>query len=186
MTILFDFWCKVTPCILQLVSHSKVVNILSHINKQLILLIHFFNKIMLFQLAEMVNLHFLSLLEALLECNSTVLSKLMPVWCPVLYSHQHQLPGHLQVRLQTCRNFAPNDSWQAEAATPSGPQTTAPGAGQSPSHSAIVNQQKQNGRQQAKKAKAVNPFLLKWLQRLQFKMGQIELQSSAATQFYSV
>lgn len=31
-----------------------------------------------------------------------------------------------------------------------------------------------------------NPVLLKWLQRLQFKMGQIELQSSAATQFYSL
>lgn len=28
--------------------------------------------------------------------------------------------------------------------------------------------------------------LLKWLQRLQFKMGQIELQSSTATQFYSI
>lgn len=30
------------------------------------------------------------------------------------------------------------------------------------------------------------PNLLRWLHRLQFKMGQIELQSSAATQFYSV
>ena len=28
--------------------------------------------------------------------------------------------------------------------------------------------------------------LLKWLQRLQFKMGQIELQASTATQFYSI
>lgn len=27
--------------------------------------------------------------------------------------------------------------------------------------------------------------LLRWLQRLQFKMGQTELQSSAATQLYS-
>lgn len=29
-----------------------------------------------------------------------------------------------------------------------------------------------------------NLLLLKWVQRLQFKMAQIELQSSAATQFY--
>ena len=27
---------------------------------------------------------------------------------------------------------------------------------------------------------------LKWLKRLQFKLGQIEVQSSAATQFYTV
>lgn len=32
----------------------------------------------------------------------------------------------------------------------------------------------------------VSEALLKWLQRLQFKMGQIELQSSTATQFYSI
>ncbi|MPC27086.1 Uncoordinated protein 79 [Portunus trituberculatus] len=35
-------------------------------------------------------------------------------------------------------------------------------------------------------AVAPAPGLLRWLHRLQFKMGQIELQSSAATQFYSV
>ena len=28
--------------------------------------------------------------------------------------------------------------------------------------------------------------LLQWLQRLQFKLGQIEVQSSQATQFYTV
>merc|ERR1719322_1454005 len=49
-SILLDFWGKVTPGVLQLVSHSKV-------------------------LAEMVNLHFLSLMEALMECNSTILVK---------------------------------------------------------------------------------------------------------------
>ncbi|XP_068085270.1 protein unc-79 homolog [Anabrus simplex] len=127
MSIVLDFWGKVTPCILQLVSHSKV-------------------------LAEMVNLHFLSLLEALLECNSTVLSKLLPLWSPVFFAYHIQLPGHLQVRLQGCRNFPPST-----------PPANPP--------------QQQH---------VCNTVLLRWLQRLQFKMGQIELQSSAATQFYSV
>ena len=29
-------------------------------------------------------------------------------------------------------------------------------------------------------------WLLRWLQKLQFKMGQIEIQSSTASQFYNV
>ncbi|RZF46360.1 hypothetical protein LSTR_LSTR011144 [Laodelphax striatellus] len=132
MGILFDFWGKVTPSILQLVQHTKL-------------------------LAEMVNLHFLSLLEALLECNSTVLSKLMPVWNPILFSHHVQLPGHLQVRLQACCNLRP--------------QTF---VGNPEDGTSATNQP------------ANNIVLLRWLQRLQFKMGQIELQSSAATQFYTV
>ena len=33
---------------------------------------------------------------------------------------------------------------------------------------------------------ANNEFLLKWLQRMQFKMGQIELQASNVTQFFTV
>ncbi|XP_067119858.1 protein unc-79 homolog isoform X2 [Centruroides vittatus] len=122
---LTDFWAKVTPGILQLICHSKVEGN--------------------FQLAEMVSLHFLSLMEALMECNSTVLARLLPMWTPVLYSYQGQLPGHLQVRLHNCLNWKPPVQGQDLAMT-----------------------------------------LLKWLQRLQFKMGQIELQSSAATQFYSI
>ena len=59
---------------LQLVSHSKV-------------------------LAEMVNLHFLSLMEALMECHSTILVKLMPLWTPVLFAYQ--------ARIQS-GNFCPN------------------------------------------------------------------------------
>ncbi|XP_076762516.1 UNC-79 domain-containing protein isoform X10 [Xylocopa sonorina] len=127
MNILLDFWGKTTPCILQLVEYSKV-------------------------LAEMVNLHFLSLLEALLECGSILLSKLLPLWSPILYSHHIQLPGHLQVRLQNCRDFPPNK--MCEHFTSSRRES--------------------------------NATLLRWLHRLQFKMGQIEMQSSAATQFYSI
>ncbi|GAB6020639.1 hypothetical protein CHUAL_003310 [Chamberlinius hualienensis] len=119
-----DFWAKVTPGLLQLLSHSKV-------------------------LAEMVTLHFLSLIEALIECNSTVLAKLFSMWKPVLNSSNSQLPGHLVVRLQASENRPPPAQTKDEAV-------------------------------------ATGATLLKWVQRLQFKMGQIELQSSAATQFYSV
>jgi hypothetical protein len=118
--ILFEFWAKVTPCILQIQNNPK--------------------------LSEMVNMHFLSLLEALKETRSTTLPKLLPLWSPVL-SSSNQTSGPLNVRLQNCRdNFVnPNeiDLHPTDA-------------------------------------------LLKWLQRLQFKMGQIELQSSTATQFYSI
>ncbi|KAK9304372.1 hypothetical protein QLX08_004330 [Tetragonisca angustula] len=127
MNILLEFWGKITPCILQLVGFSKV-------------------------LAEMVNLHFLSLLETLLECRSILLSKLLPLWSPILYSHHVQLPGHLQVRLQNCRDFPPNKMSEHFASS----------------------------------RRESNATLLRWLHRLQFKMGQIEMQSSTATQFYSI
>ncbi|CAG9855370.1 unnamed protein product [Phyllotreta striolata] len=130
MNILFDFWGKVTPCILQLIQQSKM-------------------------LSEIVSLHFLSMLETLLECQSTFVGKILPLWTPVLCSNQLQLPGHLQMRLQNCRNFPPN----------------------------VINEAIP---EKLKVANLHNPMLLKWLQRLQFKMGQIELQSSTATQFYSL
>lgn len=50
----------------------------------------------------MVNLHFLSLLEALLECGSIVLSKLLPLWSPILFSH------HAQVVEQSNKNYIYN------------------------------------------------------------------------------
>lgn len=127
MNILLEFWGKITPCILELIQFSKV-------------------------LAEMVNLHFLSLLEALLECGSILLSKLLPLWSPILYSHHVQLPGHLQVRLQNCRDFPPSKMSEHFASS----------------------------------RRESNATLLRWLHRLQFKMGQIEMQSSTATQFYSI
>ncbi|ERL94236.1 hypothetical protein D910_11517, partial [Dendroctonus ponderosae] len=65
MNILFDFWGKVTPSILQLVQQSR-------------------------SLSEIVSLHFLSMLEALIECQSTFVAKLLPLWTPVLSSNQIQ------------------------------------------------------------------------------------------------
>ncbi|KAJ2954595.1 hypothetical protein O0L34_g2890 [Tuta absoluta] len=82
--ILIDFWCKLVPSILQVTVQSKV-------------------------LAETVNLHFLSLLESLLECNSTVLSKLLPLWTPILHSPLFNMPRHVSERLDSCREMAPED-----------------------------------------------------------------------------
>ncbi|XP_055879587.1 protein unc-79 homolog isoform X2 [Biomphalaria glabrata] len=121
---IMDFWARVTPGILQLLSHSKV-------------------------LAEMVNLHFLGLMEALQECNSSVLAKLFPMWTSILFAYHSQLPGHLQVRLQNCQYWEPPH----------------PTKDQTSFNSSI---------------------LLTWLKRIQFKLGQIEVQSSAATQIYIV
>ncbi|KAK3093633.1 hypothetical protein FSP39_018303 [Pinctada imbricata] len=122
--MVMDFWGRVTPGILQMLSASK-------------------------ELAEMVNLHFLSLMEALRECNSSVLAKLFPMWTSILFTYHSPLPGHLQVRLQTVENWDP----------------PSPSKGQASFNAAI---------------------LLTWLKRIQFKFGQIEVQSSAATQFYTV
>ncbi|XP_077992141.1 protein unc-79 homolog [Glandiceps talaboti] len=122
---IMDFWGRVTPGLLQLLSHSKV-------------------------LAEMVNLHFLGLMEALQECNSSVLSKLFPLWTPILYTYHSQLPDIMHVRLQTVENYQPADPTKCE----------------------VMSYRSQ--------------MMLKWLKRLQFKLGQIEIQSSYATQLYTV
>ncbi|CAF2900291.1 unnamed protein product [Rotaria sp. Silwood2] len=124
LVAIMDFWARITPGILHLLSHSKV-------------------------LAEMVNLHFLSLIEALQEINSIVLANLFAMWVPVLYTHQSQLPAHVQVRLQTCLNHQPSSETQGDL-------------------------------------RFMYAILLKWLNRLQFKIGQIETQSSHAAQFYSL
>lgn len=97
-------------------------------------------------MSEMVNLHFINLLEALKETRCTIIMKLLPLWSPVLSSHS-PLSSTLQQRLKAIRDAEPDlensDVHQSET-------------------------------------------LLKFLQKLQFKMGQIELQSSTATQFYSI
>ncbi|CAH2985737.1 unnamed protein product [Chilo suppressalis] len=82
LCILLEFWCKLVPPMLQVTMHSKL-------------------------LAETVNLHFLSLLESLLECNSTVLNKLLPLWTPILHSPLFNMPRHVAQRLDVCRDVKP-------------------------------------------------------------------------------
>lgn len=73
-----------------------------------------------------------------------------------------QLPDQLAVRLQACQDAIP-------------PLPPPPTGGDSPqlNTSPLTSS-------------TILPSLLTWLNRLQFRMGQIELQSSAATQFYSM
>ena len=60
---------------------------------------------------------------------------------------------------------------------------------QLPGHMQVRLQMCQNWEQREIKedtASLDTDVLLQWLQRLQFKLGQIEVQSSQATQFYTV
>uniref|UniRef100_A0A914CGD5 Uncoordinated protein 79 n=1 Tax=Acrobeloides nanus TaxID=290746 RepID=A0A914CGD5_9BILA len=75
-----DFWARVTPAILQLFSHSKV-------------------------LADMVNSHFITMVQALQRCNSAVLCQLYPMWQPIMTTTYHsQLSSQLRIRLEACEN----------------------------------------------------------------------------------
>ncbi|CAO2587202.1 Protein unc-79 homolog [Lemmus lemmus] len=123
-----EFWSRVTPSILQLMAHNKVM-------------------------VEMVCLHVISLMEALQECNSTIFVKLIPMWLPMIQSNTKHLSAGLQLRLQAIQNNVNHHSLR-----------TLPGSGHSSASLAALR---------------------KWLQCTQFKMAQVEIQSSeAASQFY--
>ncbi|XP_054909265.1 protein unc-79 homolog isoform X4 [Poeciliopsis prolifica] len=74
-----EFWSRVTPSILQLMAHNKVM-------------------------VEMVCLHVISLMEALQECNSTIFVKLIPMWLPMIQANLKHLSAGLQLRLQAIQN----------------------------------------------------------------------------------
>ncbi|XP_063060311.1 protein unc-79 homolog [Engraulis encrasicolus] len=76
-----EFWSRVTPSILQLMAHNKVM-------------------------VEMVCLHVISLMEALQECNSTIFVKLIPMWLPMIQSNLKHLSAGLHLRLQAIQNRA--------------------------------------------------------------------------------
>ncbi|XP_053101822.1 protein unc-79 homolog isoform X5 [Hemicordylus capensis] len=123
-----EFWSRVTPSILQLMAHNKVM-------------------------VEMVCLHVISLMEALQECNSTIFVKLIPMWLPMIQSNLKHLSAGLQLRLQAI-------------------QTN-------------VNHHSLRMLQGSAQMSTSSSALRKWLQCTQFKMAQVEIQSSeAASQFY--
>lgn len=85
-----------------------------------------------------------------------------------------KLAGHINVRLQNCLSFPPPDPGLKLNET-------------SPRKVTGTNKEATGGidfSDPVRVGPVYNILLLKWVQRLQFKMGQIELQSSAATQFY--
>ncbi|XP_044292352.1 protein unc-79 homolog isoform X3 [Varanus komodoensis] len=123
-----EFWSRVTPSILQLMAHNKVM-------------------------VEMVCLHVISLMEALQECNSTIFVKLIPMWLPMIQSNLKHLSAGLQLRLQAIQNN--------------------------------VNHHGLRMLQGSVQMNMNSSVLRKWLQCTQFKMAQVEIQSSeAASQFY--
>ncbi|ULU02629.1 hypothetical protein L3Y34_002305 [Caenorhabditis briggsae] len=112
---LIDFWARVTPAILQLLSHSKV-------------------------LADMVNLHFLNTIQALQQVNSALLCQLYSMWAPILTAYHSQIPNQLRMKLDSCQN--------------------------QPSLEA--------------------PLVTEWLKKVRYKISQVELQTSAASPYYTV
>ncbi|XP_052009024.1 protein unc-79 homolog [Xyrauchen texanus] len=86
-----EFWSRVTPSILQLMAHNKVM-------------------------VEMVCLHVISLMEALQECNSTIFVKLIPMWLPMIQSNLNHLSAGLQLRLQAIQNRVNHQCLQNPAA----------------------------------------------------------------------
>ncbi|KAK7904747.1 hypothetical protein WMY93_017354 [Mugilogobius chulae] len=88
-----EFWSRVTPSILQLMAHNKVM-------------------------VEMVCLHVISLMEALQECNSAIFVKLIPMWLPMIQSNLKHLSAGLRLRLQAIQNRVNHLQGQAAGTPP--------------------------------------------------------------------
>lgn len=52
--------------------------------------------ITIFQLADMVNLHFLNTIQALQQVNSALLCQLYSMWAPILTAYHSQIPNQLR------------------------------------------------------------------------------------------
>ncbi|KAF5404406.1 hypothetical protein PHET_02132, partial [Paragonimus heterotremus] len=80
-----DFWKRIMPTILSLLSISDDFIIVSG--------------------------RLLSVIEELVECQCSVVTKLFPIWIPMLCGRYRQLPGNMSKRLQKCIEWEPPEPY---------------------------------------------------------------------------
>ncbi|KAF8569793.1 hypothetical protein P879_00125 [Paragonimus westermani] len=80
-----DFWRRIMPTILSLLSISDDFIIVSG--------------------------RLLSVIEELVECQCSVVTKLFPIWIPMLCGRYRQLPGNMSKRLQKCIEWEPPEPY---------------------------------------------------------------------------
>ncbi|TGZ74785.1 hypothetical protein CRM22_000752 [Opisthorchis felineus] len=80
-----DFWTRIMPTVLRLLSISEDFVIVSG--------------------------RLLTVMEELMECQCAVVTKLFPVWIPMLCGRHRQLPGNMLKRLQKCIEWEPPEPY---------------------------------------------------------------------------
>ncbi|CAH8478323.1 unnamed protein product [Schistosoma turkestanicum] len=85
MATAFDFWMRIMPTILRLLSISEDFVIVSG--------------------------RLLTVIEELMECQSSLVSKLFTLWMPLLHGRHRQLPGNMLKRLQKCVEWEPPEPY---------------------------------------------------------------------------
>ncbi|CAH8511614.1 unnamed protein product [Schistosoma guineensis] len=85
MATAFDFWIRIMPTILRLLSISEDFVIVSG--------------------------RLLTVIEELMECQSSLASKLFTLWMPLLHGRYKQLPGNMLKRLQKCVEWEPPEPY---------------------------------------------------------------------------
>ncbi|KAH8860667.1 Protein unc-79 like [Schistosoma japonicum] len=85
MATAFDFWIRIMPTIIRLLSISEDFVIVSG--------------------------RLLTVIEELIECQSSLVSKLFTLWMPLLHGRHRQLPGNMLKRLQKCIEWEPPEPY---------------------------------------------------------------------------
>nr|CAH8839258.1 unnamed protein product [Trichobilharzia regenti] len=85
MATAFDFWIRIMPTVLRILSISEDFVIVSG--------------------------RLLTVIEELIECQSSLVSKLFTLWIPLLHGRHRQLPGNMLKRLQKCIEWEPPEPY---------------------------------------------------------------------------
>ncbi|CAH8491871.1 unnamed protein product [Heterobilharzia americana] len=85
MATAFDFWIRIMPTVLRILSISEDFVIVSG--------------------------RLLTVIEELIECQSSLVSKLFTLWMPLLHGRHRQLPGNMLKRLQKCIEWEPPEPY---------------------------------------------------------------------------